>query len=56
MRINIRQSLRGQTGLKGGIASGSLNTTHRPRFLLSGLMKCAKCGGNFVVTGKDRFS
>jgi site-specific DNA recombinase len=55
-QFNIRQSLRGQNGVRAGTASGSLNATHRPRFLLSGLLKCEECGGNFVVTGKDRFS
>lgn len=53
---SIRQSLRGQGGLKGGLMSRDLNATHRPRYLLSGLLKCAECGGNFIVTGKDRFS
>ena len=55
-QFNIRQSLRGQSGLKQEKGSNSLNLTHRPRFLLSGLMKCGECGGNFVVTGKDRYS
>ena len=53
-QFNIRKSLRGQAGLKAGLASG-LNATHRPRFLLSGLLKCAECGGNFVIAGKDHF-
>lgn len=52
----IRQSLRGQSGLRAGLISRDLNATHRPRYLLSGLLKCAECGGNFIVTGKDRFS
>jgi site-specific DNA recombinase len=55
-QFNIRQSLRGQAGLKKDRGFNTLNATHRPRFLLSGLMKCAECGGNFVVTGKDRYS
>jgi site-specific DNA recombinase len=55
-QFNIRQSLRGQSGLNKDKVSNGLNATHRPRFLLSGLMKCAECGGNFVVTGKDRYS
>lgn len=32
-----------------------LNDTHRPRFLLSGLLTCGICGGGYTVTAKDRY-
>ncbi|MEP7172439.1 MAG: recombinase family protein [Aestuariivirga sp.] len=51
----IRLSLRGQAGIKAGAARHDLYSTHRARFLLSGLLKCACCGGNLVIMGKDRF-
>ena len=35
--------------------SGGLNGTHRPIFLLSGLLKCGGCGGGYTVIGKGRY-
>lgn len=32
-----------------------LNETHRPRFLLSGLLACGVCGGGYTITAKDRY-
>ena len=32
-----------------------LNSTHRQKFLLSGLMRCGCCGGGYTVIGKDRY-
>ncbi len=32
-----------------------LNETHRPRFLLSGLLTCGICGGGYTITAKDRY-
>ena len=32
-----------------------LNDTHRPKFLLSGLLTCGVCGGGFTITAKDRY-
>ena len=32
-----------------------LNDTHRPRFLLSGLLTCGVCGGGYTITAKDRY-
>lgn len=32
-----------------------LNELHRPRFLLSGLLICAICGGGYTITAKDRY-
>ena len=51
----IRLSLRGQAGIRAGAARHDLNSTHRARYLLSGILKCASCGGNLVIMGKDRF-
>ena len=33
-----------------------LNGAHRPRFLLSGLLRCGCCNGPYSISGKDRFS
>ncbi len=55
-RKRFGSSLRGQAGLKAGAARHDLNSTHRARYLLSGVLKCAQCGGNLIVVGKDRFS
>ena len=32
----------------------ALNDTHRPVFLLSGLLKCGVCGGGYTMVGKHR--
>ena len=32
-----------------------LNATHRPHFLLSGLLTCGVCGGGYTITAKDRY-
>ena len=34
----------------------ALNDTHRPRFLLSGLLRCGCGGGPYAMTAKDRFA
>lgn len=31
------------------------NTLSAQRYLFSGIMVCAECGGNFVISGKDRY-
>ena len=56
MQKTIRAGARGKSGIKSAQVCFDLNATHRPRFLLSGMVKCAGCGGNFVVSGKDRLS
>ena len=33
----------------------NLNATHRPQYLLAGLMKCGECGANYTMVGKDRY-
>jgi site-specific DNA recombinase len=35
--------------------TNALNETHRPRFLLSGLLSCGVCGGGYTITAKDRY-
>jgi hypothetical protein len=32
-----------------------LNNTHRPSYLLSGILECAECGGSYAVMAKDRY-
>ncbi len=32
-----------------------LNSTHRPRYLLSGLLECGVCGGSYAKRGQDRY-
>lgn len=32
-----------------------LNRTHRPSYLLSGILRCAECGGPYAIMGKDRY-
>ena len=32
-----------------------LNSTHRPRHLLSGLLECGACGGSYAMRGQDRY-
>ena len=32
-----------------------LNRTHRPSYLLSGLIECAHCGGPYAIMAKDRY-
>ena len=32
-----------------------LNSTHRPRYLLSGLLECGVCGGPYSKRGQDRY-
>ena len=36
--------------------SNSLNRTHRPRSLLSGLVHCGVCGGPYTLRGQGRFA
>jgi DNA invertase Pin-like site-specific DNA recombinase len=33
----------------------NLNASHRPRFLLSGLLRCGCCGGGYTIVAKDRY-
>ena len=36
--------------------TNKLNKTHRPSYLLSGILRCAHCGGPYAISGKDRYS
>ena len=36
-------------------SGAALNDARRTRFLLSGLLVCASCGGGFTIIGKDRY-
>jgi DNA invertase Pin-like site-specific DNA recombinase len=40
----------------GSAAGNRLNEAHRPRFLLSGLLRCGCCGGPYAIVGRDRFA
>src|SRR5271165_1871157 len=33
-----------------------LNEAHRPRFLLSGLLRCGCCNGPYAIIGRDRYA
>ena len=37
-------------------ADNTLNAAHRPRFLLSGLLRCGCCNGPYSISSRDRFS
>ena len=36
--------------------SNPLNEAHRPRFLLSGLLRCGFCNGPYAIIGRDRYA
>jgi len=36
-------------------SGNALNRAHRRKFLLSGLLKCGRCGGGYTIVGKDRY-
>ena len=48
----IRASARGRAGLRSAEVRFDLNATHRPKFLLSGLLKCSECGGKLRCVGQ----
>ncbi|MFC3970053.1 recombinase family protein, partial [Rhizobium lemnae] len=35
--------------------SNRLNRTHRPSYLLSGMLECAECGGSYAIMVKERY-
>ena len=35
--------------------SNPLNRSHRPSYLLSGILECAECGGPYAIMAKDRY-
>ena len=57
-RVKDRQALLREaylTATQGSEGAPSLNAYHRPRFLLSGLLRCGSCGGGFTIVAKDRY-
>lgn len=38
------------------LSTNKLNRTHRPSYLLSGILRCAPCGGPYAISDKDRYS
>ncbi len=48
-----RQSLSHAMGRDS--SGNALNVAHRRIFLLSGLLKCGKCGGGYTITAQDRY-
>ena len=60
-RVKVRQgSIRAAQTQPVGIgiepSDNPLNRTHRSRYLLSGLLRCGCCGGDFTIINKNRFS
>jgi site-specific DNA recombinase len=53
----LRQAMgKAQTGNKNSANRNALNEAHRPRFLLSGLLRCGCCHGPYAITGRDRYA
>ena len=38
-----------------GNRANALNSAHRPKSLLAGVLKCGVCGGGYTLTGADRY-
>ena len=55
IRVKARQEMIRKKMGNRGPAVNNLNTTHRPRFLLSGLLRCGSCGGGYTIVAKDRY-
>jgi site-specific DNA recombinase len=53
-RAKARQDQTRQN-LEGDGGEPALNNTHRRHFLLSGLLKCGRCGSNYVIISSDRY-
>ena len=52
LRAKSLQRKRAQPGQSSG---SNLNALHRPRYLLSGLLRCGSCGGPFAIVSTDRY-
>ena len=39
----------------GAAGQARLNGTHRPKFVLSGLLRCSVCSGGYTIMAKDRY-
>ncbi len=53
-RVKARQAE--VEGLFSHTTTNRLNATHRPSYMLSGILECAECGGPYAISGKDRYS
>ncbi len=53
-RVRARDAVIGD--LYQNATANRLNATHRPEYLLSGMLQCAECGGPYAISGKDRYS
>ena len=53
-KIRAKQSQPIGVGIES--SDNPLNRTHRSRYLLSGLLRCGCCGGDFAIVSKNRFS
>jgi site-specific DNA recombinase len=59
-RVKARQQLRAKVvgqKVKEGVRRDRAQRTGRdPRYLFSGLLKCADCGANFIMAGRDQYA
>ena len=57
VRVKTRQRLLSEAFVANlaDPTSNALNATHRPRFVLSGLLRCGCCGGGYTLKSRDRF-
>jgi site-specific DNA recombinase len=53
---SIRAAQTQPVGIGIETSDNPLNRTHRSRYLLSGLLRCGCCGGDFTIINKNRFS
>ncbi|EKJ95497.1 recombinase [Bradyrhizobium lupini HPC(L)] len=53
-RVRARDAVIGD--LYQNATTNRLNATHRPEYLLSGMLECEECGGPYAISGKDRYS
>lgn len=59
-RVKARQRERADTigkRIKAGVSRDRAQRTGRdPKYLFSGLLKCGKCGSNFIMAGRDHYA
>ena len=54
---SLRQAMgKAQPGNQKSANRNPLNDVHRPRFLLSGLLRCGCCRGPYAITSRDRYA
>ena len=56
LREAVGKPLPRKEGGGGDNSKNRLNEAHRPRFLLSGLLRCGCCNGPYAVIGRDRYA